>query len=158
MTNSSKDRRNALLGELESIRTLLQEDANIPLLIPEDHSQASNLIPVLSVPLLATVEPLITPLPAADPLQAIRQAAAKVVANTGRQRATVASTRLSQSAETAIAPLTTVAAPTTTLPAIHDREKLVDEIVRSALPRLETLLRELVQEALLQEKLRSGKR
>ena len=41
---------------------------------------------------------------------------------------------------------------------LNDREKLVDDIVRGAMPRLEALLRELVQEALLQEKLRGGKR
>lgn len=40
----------------------------------------------------------------------------------------------------------------------RSREKLVDDVVRSAMPRLESLLRELVQEALLQEKLRGGKR
>jgi hypothetical protein len=44
------------------------------------------------------------------------------------------------------------------IPSHRDREKLVDDIVRSALPRLESLLRELVQEALLQEKLRSTRR
>lgn len=40
----------------------------------------------------------------------------------------------------------------------RDREKLVEDVVRNALPRLESILRELVQEALLQEKLRGGKR
>ena len=86
------------------------------------------------------------PEPVVDPLHAIRQAAAKVVANTGRHRE--ASDVLSTSKTTH-----TIAAP-----ALSEREKLVDDIVHSALPRLESLLRELVQEALLQEKLRGGKR
>ncbi len=46
----------------------------------------------------------------------------------------------------------------THLSSTRSREKLVDDVVRSAMPRLEALLRELVQEALLQEKLRGGKR
>ncbi|HSC76326.1 MAG TPA: hypothetical protein VLB90_08835 [Pseudomonadales bacterium] len=146
MTATSKNRRDALLAELESIRTMLDEDShgdNIPLLIPEDHSKASDKIPVLSV---IAIDAPIAPAPAApivDPLQAIRQAAAKVVANTERQRNHKTPPQKTQN-------------PTT--PAVSDREKLVDDIVRSALPRLESLLRELVQEALLQEKLRGGKR
>ena len=157
MTTAGKDKRDALLNELESIRAMLDENPhkdnvvhndNIPLLIPEDHKKASNRIPVLSVraaeeKIKATVK---EPEPVADPLQAIRQAAAKVVANTGRHR----NTSTSSSTEK-----TTLAI---TAPMMSDREKLVDDIVRSALPRLESLLRELVQEALLQEKLRGGKR
>ncbi len=46
----------------------------------------------------------------------------------------------------------------TLLSSTRSREKLVDDVVRSAMPRLESLLRELVQEALLQEKLRNNKR
>jgi len=144
MTTAGKDKRDALLNELESIRAMLDENPhnnnvlhhdNIPLLIPEDHKKASNRIPVLSVK-----ESVV------DPLQAIRQAAAKVVANTGRHR------------DTTNSPPTEKSAPENAAPAMSDREKLVDDIVRSALPRLESLLRELVQEALLQEKLRGGKR
>jgi hypothetical protein len=41
---------------------------------------------------------------------------------------------------------------------MRSREKLVDDVVRSAMPRLEAILRELIQEALLQDKLRGGKR
>ena len=89
--------------------------------------------------------------PVADPLQAIRQAAAKVVANTGRHRDEKNPPFSEKKASDKTTP--TIAAPT-----MSDREKLVDDIVRSALPRLESLLRELVQEALLQEKLRGGKR
>ena len=157
MTTAGKEKRDALLNELESIRAMLDENPhndnvayndNIPLLIPEDHKKASNRIPVLSVraadeKIKATVK---EPEPVADPLQAIRQAAAKVVANTGRHRDT---SNFLPKDKTAAA----IAAPV-----MSDREKLVDDIVRSALPRLESLLRELVQEALLQEKLRGGKR
>lgn len=141
MTESSKDRRDALLGELESIRKLLREDSqhdNIPLLIPEDQKQVSDRIPVLSV--VASEEK-------PDPLFAIRQAAAKVVAGSGRQRS------LPEPEKQHEPPAAIAATPT-----MNDRERLVDDIVRSALPRLEALLRELVQEALLQEKLRGGKR
>lgn len=157
MTTAGKDKRDALLNELESIRAMLDENPhndnvahtdNIPLLIPEDHKKASNRIPVLSV--RATEEKTKTtvkePEPVVDPLQAIRQAAAKVVANTGRHRDTSNSSSTEK---------TTLASAG---PSMSDREKLVDDIVRSALPRLESLLRELVQEALLQEKLRGGKR
>lgn len=157
MTTAGKDKRDALLNELESIRAMLDENPhnsnaahtdNIPLLIPEDQKKASNRIPVLSV--RATEEKIKStvrePEPVVDPLQAIRQAAAKVVANTGRHR------------DTSNSSSTEKITPASAGPAMSDREKLVDDIVRSALPRLESLLRELVQEALLQEKLRGGKR
>lgn len=152
MTPAGKNRRNALLSELESIRTMLEEDVhsdNIPLLIPEDHSSSADHIPVLSV--IANTEATNTAATAkitattVDPLQAIRQAAAKVVANNNRHR---------EQQDTAITPKAAAVA----IPAVNDREKLVDDIVRGALPRMEALLRELVQEALLQEKLRGGKR
>lgn len=152
MTPAGKNRRDALLSELESIRAMLEEGThsdNIPLLIPEDHGSAVDHIPVLSV--IANAEASNSAVenvaaPTADPLQAIRQAAAKVVANTGRHR---------EPQDTASPPKT---ASTVATPAVNEREKLVDDIVRGALPRMEALLRELVQEALLQEKLRSGKR
>jgi hypothetical protein len=148
MTSAAKNRRDALLAELESIRTMLAEDShddNIPLLIPEDHSKASDQIPVLSVIAINTPVAAAPAAPIVDPLQAIRQAAAKVVANTERQRNNHSSPKIHTNIP-AIAP------------AITDRERLVDDIVKGALPRLESLLRELVQEALLQEKLRGGKR
>lgn len=162
MTPAGKNRRDALLNELESIRTMLEEDThsdNIPLLIPEDHGSAPDHIPVLSV--IANAEATNTAVakvatPTADPLQAIRQAAAKVVANTGRHRESQEATLLPK-----IAPIPETVptkAPPVAAPAASEREKLVDDIVRGALPRMEALLRELVQEALLQEKLRSGKR
>jgi hypothetical protein len=147
MNPASKNRRDALLAELESIRAMLAEDAhsdNIPLLIPEDHSKASDKIPVLSVIAIESPVAAAPAAPVVDPLQAIRLAAAKVVANSGRQRNQV---------ETPDPIQTPIA-----VPAVTGREKLVDDIVRGALPRLESLLRELVQEALLQEKLRGGRR
>ncbi len=150
MTTNGKDKRDALLNELESIRAMLDEGShsdNIPLLIPEDHKKASNRIPVLSVRAAEekTKAPVIKE-PLADPLQAIRQAAAKVVANTERHR------------ERHHSSATEKTTPEKAAPVLSDREKIVDDIVQSALPRLESLLRELVQEALLQEKLRGGKR
>lgn len=171
MTPASKDRRQALLGELESIRTLLGEDAhgsddlellvkagkiplllpeeNIPTLLPEDH--VDQRIPVLSAVAEDTVQtstPTVTapptiPADKPDPLDAIRQAAAKVAAARHREPAANVTTADNTSAPT---------------PAINDREKLVEDIVKAALPRVELLLRELVQEALLQDKLRGGKR
>ena len=149
MTTAGKDKRDALLTELESIRAMLDDGShndNIPLLIPEDHKKASSRIPVLSV--RANEETIKTPTKelVIDPLQAIRQAAAKVVANTERHR----DSPIHRSAEKAT--------PIIAAPIMSDREKLVDDIVKGALPRLEALLRELVQEALLQEKLRGGKR
>jgi hypothetical protein len=148
MTSASKNRRDALLAELESIRTMLTEDShgdNIPLLIPEDHSKASDQIPVLSVIAISAPVAAAPAAPIIDPLQAIRQAAAKVIADNERQRNNPPALKQSSNA-------------TINAPAATNREKLVDDIVRGALPRLESLLRELVQEALLQEKLRGGKR
>lgn len=159
MSSRQQDRRAALLGELESIRALLGEDAHgsddlellvkagkIPLLLPEEHGidtaiptlqaadDAANFIPVLSTVATDTTPsgPPARPAapPASDPLDAIRQAAAKVAAS--RQRDTTASP--------------------------SERERLVEDVVRAAMPRVEVLLRELVQEALLQDKLRGGKR
>jgi hypothetical protein len=168
MTPAGKNRRDALLSELESIRAMLEEDAhsdNIPLLIPEDHGSAADHIPVLSV--IANAEIINTATvaaasPATDPLQAIRQAAAKVVANTGRHRVSQETAPLSQvePPPEKAPPKSTPPKPTLPVaqPAANEREKLVDDIVRGALPRMEALLRELVQEALLQEKLRGGKR
>ena len=147
MTPASKERREALLSELESIRSMLGEDShgdNIPVLTPEDHGIAPDHIPVLSVIAGETAAA-----PVADPLQAIRQAAAKVVANTGRHRSRAIPEHIP-------APKSSVPVASTIV--LNDREKLVDDIVRGAMPRLEALLRELVQEALLQEKLRGGKR
>lgn len=157
--NTRKDKRDALIGELESIRALLNEDeqhANIPLLIPEGHPQIADRIPVLSV--IATENQ--TP-QADDPLQATRQAAAKIAAKAVRHHEQVIPTKSGSipSAPESIAHdhvLTTL--PAVINSSVSQREKLVDDIVRSALPRLEALLRELVQEALLQEKLRGGKR
>jgi hypothetical protein len=173
MTPSGKNRRDALLNELESIRSMLQEDVDnghIPLLLPENHDNTSDNIPVLSVIANAGTTNAITEKntiteknnivekaaePTVDPLQAIRQAAAKVVANTGRHRE-------SQEASPANTSSTNTSPTKTSLPAavpaVSEREKLVEDIVRGALPRMEALLRELVQEALLQEKLHGGKR
>lgn len=159
MSIRQQDRRAALLGELESIRSLLGEDAHgsddlellvkagkIPLLLPEEHGidaaiptlqaaeDSASHIPVLSTIAADTAPAAPPPEPTAaltaDPLDAIRQAAAKVAAS--RQRDTTASP--------------------------NERERLVEDVVRAAMPRVEALLRELVQEALLQDKLRGGKR
>ena len=149
MTIAGKDKRDALLNDLESIRAMLDEGShgdNIPLLIPEDHKKASSRIPVLSVRANEEIAKAQTTELVIDPLQAIRQAAAKVVANTGRYR----DSSISLSAEKTTQPIVA--------PIMSEREKIVDDIVKAALPRLEALLRELVQEALLQEKLRGGKR
>lgn len=166
MTTGRNDRRAALLGELESIRTLLGEDAQdtddlellvkagkIPLLLPEDNiptlsAADSNEIPVLTA---VTDDSAVPPAPAVatarpDPLEAIRQAAAKVAA--ARQREPAAPQPTGNNIPTPPPPAATAA----------EREKLVDDIVKAALPRVELLLRELVQEALLQDKLRNGKR
>jgi hypothetical protein len=159
---SRKDKRDALIGELESIRTLLNEDddhSNVPLLIPEDHQQVSDKIPVLSV-----IAPDSQKQQADDLLKSTRQAAAKIAAKAVRHHTTAPAQPTEElkttQAETSFIPADR--APTT-LPAVFtssvsQREKLVEDVVKSALPRLEALLRELVQEALLQEKLRGGKR
>lgn len=143
MTSTSKDKRDAMLGELESIRRLLQEDSqddqdrdllvnasNIPILMPEpniptllpDGSNHSAHIPVLTT----------------NPLDTMRVAAAKVAANAVRHHRNTAKETPTPASEN-IAPKNT--------------QQLVDDIVRNALPRIETLLREIVREALEKEKL-----
>jgi hypothetical protein len=146
MTATSKDKRDAMLGELESIRRLLQEDAqndqdrdlllnasNIPILMPElniptllpDDNNYSAPIPVLT----------------ANPLDTMRVAAAKIAATAVRHHRNTKKETLNTSnpAPENIAPKNT--------------QQLVDDIVRNALPRIETLLKEIVQEALEKEKL-----
>lgn len=172
MNPAGKTKREALLGELESIRALLGEDSQhdadlellvkaskIPLLIPEEkiptllpEDDAGSYIPQLSevaadtTPAAPPAYPPASPAAAPDPLDAIRQAAAKVASHAARNRSAIESTPPS---------------PSATLPAsqgVSEREKMIDEIVKAALPRLELLLRDLVQEALLKDKLRGGKR
>lgn len=128
---TNQKRREDLLGELESIRHLLGDDArqehhekhrttttgHIPLLIPDD-----------SIPTLGHEH--------RHHDSKTQHTATFTKTSTGRNLPATAQSFHSST---------------------RSREKLVDDVVRSAMPRLEALLRELVQEALLQEKLRSGK-
>ncbi|MCC7515874.1 MAG: hypothetical protein IT470_00890 [Pseudomonadales bacterium] len=135
----NRSKRNALLGELESIRNLLDKGNTTA---SETTSNSADKKP--STLVLEDGIPTLNPEPAQRSqrrsdaanlsLQAIRQATAKVAA---QKYASTMPTILSSP---------------------RDREKLVDDVVRSALPRIESILRELVQEALLQEKLRNDNR
>ena len=147
MTSTSKDKRDAMLGELESIRRLLQEDAqndqdrdllasasnipilmpelNIPTLLPDDGSHSAH-IPVLTV----------------NPLDTMRVAAAKISAAAVRHRRNTEKETTSISRQPAPENITS-----------KNTQQLVDDIVRNALPRIETLLREIILETLEKEKL-----
>ncbi|MEZ5493347.1 MAG: hypothetical protein R3E61_01890 [Pseudomonadales bacterium] len=128
-TNSKS--RNDLLDELESIRSLLDGDTHIST-HNEEHNAAVGHIPVLlpddSIPTLGSEHRHHN-----NPLRRAKKNKHHSDNNLPATTHTLLSTTRS-------------------------REKLVDDVVRSAMPRLEAILRELVQEALLQDKLRGGKR
>ena len=109
MTNDRKNQRDALLDELESIRNLLDERAagshfsvdDIPLLLPEDG--IPTLLPLDErlpsdddIPLLNEALPVQQPAPAADPLVAVRAAAARVAASATRNRPQAGATKSEQ--------------------------------------------------------------
>ncbi len=125
-------RRDDLLSELESIRNLLTENSAKS---EENHSNhvAAGHIPVLlpddSIPTLGMEH---------RHQEGLTRRSKKPKLNNDENNFPVATHTL--------------------LSTTRSREKLVDDVVRSALPRLEAILRELVQEALLQDKLRGGKR
>lgn len=146
---SRKDTRESLLDELESIRALLNEDrqhtddrplladeSGIPLLLPDD------AIPTLSEPASSTPSlpggpPAADPTPApapADPLDAVRAAAARIAATAARHRREPPA---GESPARAPAP-----------PREDNRQRAVDEIMQALMPRLEAEIRKILLEKL----------
>lgn len=127
---SSQKKCDDILGELESIRHLLSGET--PLQPPHDEN------PTLTgghIPLLIPDDSI----PTLGPEHRHRDNTASHTHKTTREKHLPATTQ-------------------NFLSPMRSREKLVDDVVRSAMPRLEAILRELIQEALLQDKLRGGKR
>ncbi len=129
--DSGEKKREDLLSELESIRHLLSDNA------PTDTS----------------VEPKSNGTPARIPVL-IPDDSIPTLGREHRHRETHAT-----QARKIPARISNESLPSSVLlSSKRSRENLVDDVVRSAMPRLEAILRELVQEALLQDKLRGGKR
>lgn len=121
-----------LLNELESIRHLLSDDTTPSNAADKSDSQNARRIPVL-IP--------------DDNIPTLKPERHHQEGRTHRTHKNQASSHDKNLPATSLL-----------LSSTRSREKIIDDVVRHAMPRLEAILRELVQEALLQEKLRGGKR